>query len=133
MRSVTGRGKQEVENEAPQQADQYPPLDVSLDLRARGLDQPAVLDPRRTGRFAGAAGQAQADVLDVGGRDGGPLLGHLHHLVDAAARRIHLQAQLAIGGAGVQAQAAVDAAVQVEEFRRFGAGDLSNVHTDAPC
>ena len=47
------------------------------------------------------------------GRCGAPL-GHLDHLVDAAARRIHLQPQFAVRGAGVQAQAAVDAAVQVE-------------------
>ena len=64
-------------------------------------------------RFAAAAGQAQVDVLDVGRRDG-RAVGHLHHLVDAAARRIHLEAQLAIGRAGVQAKAAVDAAVEIE-------------------
>jgi len=33
----------------------------------------------------------------------------LNHLVDAPARRIHLHAQLPIGGASVQAEATVDA------------------------
>jgi len=38
---------------------------------------------------------------------------HLHHLINPAARGIHLQAQLAIGRTGVQTKTAVHAAVEV--------------------
>ena len=38
---------------------------------------------------------------------------HLHHLVNAASRRVHLDTELAIGGARLQAQAAMDTAVEV--------------------
>ena len=83
-----------------------------FDFGARGFHQPAVVHARRAGDLAAAAGQAQIDVFDVGRADG-RARGDLGHLVDASARRIHLQAQLAIGGAGVQAQATMDAAVQI--------------------
>ena len=43
--------------------------------------------------------------------------GDARHLIDTAARGIHFDAQIAIGGAGVQAQAAVDAAVEIDLMR----------------
>ena len=48
---------------------------------------------------------------------------HLHHLINAAARRIHFDVQLAIGGAGVQAQPAVHALVEIGLAR--GASDTA--------
>ena len=50
----------------------------------------------------------------------GAPFGDLHHLVDAAARRIHLHAQLAICRAGVQAETAMNATVQVEGLGLVG-------------
>ncbi len=87
-----------------------------LDLRARRLHQAPVLHARRAGRLAAPAGQAQADVLQIGAGDR-RAIGNLHHLVDAAARRIHLQTELAVGRAGVETQAAMHAAVQVDLLR----------------
>ena len=43
--------------------------------------------------------------------------GHLHHLIDAPARRIHLDAEFAISRAGVQAETAVHAAVEIDLLR----------------
>ena len=40
--------------------------------------------------------------------------GHPNHLVDAAARRTHLHSEFAVGGTGVQAEAAVNALIEVE-------------------
>ena len=92
------------------------PVDLRFDLRPRILHHAAIAHARGAGRFASAAGQAQADVLHVGRRDR-RAVGHLHHLVDAAARRIHLQTQLAIRRAGVEAEPAMHATVQVELAR----------------
>ena len=112
------RFKQMTEDEAAPQSRQPPWPGVRFDLRARVLYHAAVRHTRGTGRFAPAAGQAQVDVPYVGWRDG-RALGHLYHLVDAAARRIHLQPQLAVRRAGVQAKPAVDAAVQIELPRPY--------------
>ena len=92
-------------------------LDRLLDLRAGRFDQPSVLHSRRARRFAAAARQAEIEMLDVRRIDLRCARCHLHHLVDAAARRIHLHAQLAIRGAVVQAQTAVDAAVEIRLLR----------------
>src|SRR5439155_19838185 len=87
-----------------------------FDLTAGRLYQTAVLHSRRTRRLAAATGQAQPDVLDVGRPDRHSIR-YLHHLVNAAARRIHLHAQLAISGAGVQTEAAMDAAIEIGLLR----------------
>ena len=80
-------------------------LDRVLDLRAGSLHQPAVLHAGRTRRFAAAARQTKIEMLDVRRIDLRCARSHLHHLVDAAARRIHLHAELAIRRAVVQTQA----------------------------
>jgi hypothetical protein len=49
---------------------------------------------------------AGTDVIEVG-------LGNVDHLVDAAARGVRLQIPKAIGGAGVETNAAVDAAGEI--------------------
>ena len=85
------------------------PLIVLLDLRARFLQQMSVL---HAGGTRGLAIQAAETAVNVGNERIGqrqPALVNLQHLVDAAARRIHLRAQRAIGGAIVQTQAAVHA------------------------
>ena len=87
------------------------PRILPLDLRPRRFNQLAVFDPRGAGRFARPAVQAQVHVADKTLADREPAFVHRDHLVDAPARRIHLHAQLAIGGARVQAQAAMHAAV----------------------
>src|SRR3954470_9960766 len=86
---------------------------LRLDLGAGVFHHMTVADPRWTRRFAAAASQAEVDVLNVRRRDRGAVR-HLHHLVDAAARRVHLDAELAIGGAGVQTKTAMHATVEVE-------------------
>jgi hypothetical protein len=48
----------------------------------------------------------ETDVIEVG-------LGNVDHLVDAAARGVRLQIPKAIGGAGVETDATVDAASKV--------------------
>jgi hypothetical protein len=55
-----------------------------------------------------------ADVIEVG-------LGDVDHLVDAAARGVRLQIPKPIGGAGVETDAAVDAAGEIF-VRRILAG-----------
>ena len=103
-------------SQAAHQAAQKPVAGPRFDLRAGGLDQASVLDARGAGRFAAAAGQAQADMFLIGGRNGAAIR-HLDHLVDSAARGIHLQSQLAIGRTGVEAETAVDTAVEIGLLR----------------
>jgi hypothetical protein len=116
-------------------------LVVALDESACVLDKFAVLDGGGAGGFAGAAVEAFVDVLDerfgdlragrrtysrgrrghgdglrlsVFGADGSEIgLRNVDHLVNAAARRVSLQVPKAIGGAGVETDAAVDAAGEV--------------------
>ena len=92
-------------------------LDRILDLRAGSFNQPAILHARRTRRFASAAREAEIQMLDVGRIDLRFARRHLHHLIDAAARRIHLDAQLAIRRAVVQAQAAVHTSIEIRLLR----------------
>ena len=101
------------EHQAPQLAGEPAAVGVRFQFGARIFHHAAVGHARRASRFAAPAGQAKPDVLAVGIADGGSV-GYLDHLVDAAARRIHFDAELAIGGAGVQTQAAMHAAVQIE-------------------
>ena len=112
-RKGSARLQQLHEYQMPQFAREPAAVGVRFQFGARIFHHAAVAHARRAGRFAAPAGQAKADVLAVGIADG-RAVGHLDHLVDAAARRIHLQAELTIGGAGVQTQAAMHAAVQVE-------------------
>ena len=54
---------------------------------------------------------------------------HLFHLENPSARGIHFDVQLAIGGTGVQAQAAVDALVEIGLARGVGIGRSSEMFT----
>ena len=42
---------------------------------------------------------------------------HLNHLINPAARRIHLDAQFAVGRAGIQTKPAVDALIEIHLLR----------------
>ena len=112
-REGPARLQQVHEHQTPQLAREPAPMRVRLQFGARIFHHAAVAYARRAGGFAAPAGQAKIDVLTVGLADS-RAVGHLDHLIDAAARRIHLEAEFAIGGAGVQTQAAMHAAVQVE-------------------
>jgi hypothetical protein len=104
------------EHEAAHAAGEPSARAAHFDFRARIFHHAPVTHSRRTCRFASAARQAQVDVLLIGlcdGRSGG----HLHHLVNPSARRIHFQAQHTVRGARVQTQPAMHAAVQVELAR----------------
>ena len=85
---------------------------IRFNLGARGLHQSPVLHSRRTGAFATPAGEAEIDVFPIGIADG-LSLGDLNHLIDAPARRIHFDAEFAIGGTGVEAETAMHAAVEI--------------------
>ena len=103
-----------------------------FNLLARGFDQAAVGDAAGAGRLAGAAPQAQADVRDVGIPQRHGAARYLDHLVDAPARRVHLDAQLAVRGTGVQAQPAMNAAVQIDGRRRGRGVLVRGGHTASP-
>jgi hypothetical protein len=60
-----------------------------LNIGSRGFNQAAIFHARRTSRFAAAAGEAKVDVFFVSLSDRRAVC-DLHHLVNAAAGRIHL-------------------------------------------
>ena len=117
QRSHRGEGRarfQQVDENQPAHPARKPPAaGIRLNLRARILHHASISHAGRAGGFAAPAGQAEIDMLPVGFSDG-RAGGHLHHLVDAPARRIHLEAEFAVRGAGIETQPAVDAAVQIE-------------------
>src|SRR3990172_10028763 len=80
----------------------------ALDLGLGGLDQSTVGDPRRAGGLAGAAVEAELEVIHhrIGQRD--PPLGKRFDEKDPAARRIHLRPKLGVGRAIGEAEAAMD-------------------------
>ena len=111
-----GRWQQLAEHEIPHHAGEPGTSGVGFDIGAGRFHQAAVLDTGRAGAFAAAAGEAQIDMFAVGVADRLPF-GDLHHLIDAPARRVHFNAQFAVGGAGVQTQAAMHAAVEIGLLR----------------
>ncbi len=83
---------------------------IFRDLAARGFDQLAVFDSRRTRALAGAAIEASVHVVHERVTERETPLIHKLHLANATARRIGFEAPQAIRRAMVQAEAAVDAA-----------------------
>ena len=75
------------------------------------VDQPPVLDAGRAGSLARAAGEAPIEVV-AGGFAGRAALDELLDQVDASARTVELVARDAIGGAGRQAEPAMDAVAE---------------------
>src|SRR5438876_8036310 len=108
-----------LEKEPAQDTLEGGPAIIFLDLPACRLHQPPVFDAGRAGRLASPAIKTKIDVFDetLTQRQSSAL--HLDHLVDAAARRVHFQSQLAIRRAGVQAKPAVDTLGIVVPARRF--------------
>ncbi len=92
---------------------------LALELGARGFDQPVVLHAGGAGGHAGHAAQAPVEMLDVAVGEPGFAFGAQLHQVDAPAGRIHLFAPQRVGGAGGQAEAAVDALVVQFRCRRI--------------
>ncbi len=82
---------------------------ILLDLRARRFHQLAVLDARGAGRLAGAAIQALIDMFYEGIAQRQAALIDQHDLANTSARRIGFQAPEFVGGAVIQAQAAMNA------------------------
>ena len=84
-------------------------LVVFRDLRTRPLQQAAVGDARRARGLAVQATKAAVDVRHERIAQRQPAFVHLHDLVDAPARRIHLRAQRAVRRALIETQPAVHA------------------------
>ena len=85
--------------------------DMLIDDVAADVHQPAILHARRTGCFAGAAGQAAVQVhLRLGGDR--IALQHFLHQVDASARAVEFVAQQLISRAGGGAESAMHAGAQ---------------------
>jgi hypothetical protein len=120
-------GEEVLEDQFSQHARRKGTADTLFDLGSPSFHQAAVFDPGWARRFTSAAGKAQFDMLDVRLGDGGAV-GDLHHLVNSAARGIHLYVKLAISRAGVEAQSAVDALIQIA----YGGSQIRSAHTSVP-
>jgi len=101
-------------------------LVTAFDTCAGVFDQPPVFDAGWAGGFTSAAVKTLFDVLDEPIADarfrnslaGEFTLKDVEHLLDAATRRIRLEIPQSIGGAGIEAKAAADAASVVLVDRR---------------
>jgi hypothetical protein len=110
--------QQLAENEIARKARKKRTAIVACDACAGVLDELAVFDARGAGGFASAAIEAFIDMVDETGSERKDLLRGIglrggldaDHLADAAARRVRLEIPKAVGGAGVEAESAVDAA-----------------------
>jgi hypothetical protein len=103
-------GEKVPENEIARGASEPGTGIIALDARTGVLDEFSIFDAGGAGGFAGAAVEAFVDVVDEGIGDRLLVQLDLDHLVNAAARRIGFEVPQAISGAGVEAEAAVDAA-----------------------
>jgi hypothetical protein len=70
-------------------------------------------------------------VFLVGLRDRSPVV-DLQHLINSAAWGIHFETKFSIRGAGIKAEAAVDAAGEILLTGRIDDRTLRSVHTTAP-
>ena len=91
-----------------------------LDMDARLVHQPLIIDAGGTGGLAVQAGEAAVDVIDLLFGRRAALLQHVLHQHDAAARAVALIAQQHIGRTGRGADAAMDASAH----RRGGGAEL---------
>src|SRR5205807_5648900 len=101
--------REHAEEEGLQQAPRQRPRAVPLDVGARGLEQRAERHAGRTRGLAGAAAEAEVEMVRVGIGDVETAFRHRAHQIDAAAGRVHFFAEHAVGGTGREADAAVDA------------------------
>src|SRR2546428_10717422 len=91
-----------------------------LECRACVLDERAVADAGRTGRLAGAAGEAAVEMQPQRVRRLEPPRGELLHEMDAASWRLRLEAGEQIRRARFEAHSAVDAAARRLDVEREG-------------
>ncbi len=105
-----GFGEKVPENEIARGAGEPRAGIVAFDVRAGVLDEFSIFDAGGAGSFASAAVEAFVDVIDERFGDGLLVQLDLDHLVDAATGRIGFEVPEAIGGTGVEAEAAMDAA-----------------------
>src|SRR5271157_3349374 len=85
------------------------PVIMLDDLRTGAFQQASIRHARRTSGLAVHAAETTVNMGDERVAQRQPALVHLHHLVDAATRGIHLRTQRAIGWTLVQTKPAVDA------------------------
>ncbi len=104
--------------------------------RLGSLEQQAILHARRAGRLAGAAAQAEVDVGLKRTLQPDATVGRAAHQRDAPARAVHLQLIHRVGRAGGEAEATVDALVQlaaeVGRVEQVDVGHGSNYRVSAP-
>src|SRR5690242_1987510 len=96
---------------------------ILLDLRSCRLHQFAVLDSRRTRRFAGAAIKALVNMPDKRVAERQPSFVHENHLTNAPAGRIRFKSPQAISGAMIQAKAAVNTVKIIDVFGAVGTAE----------
>src|SRR3972149_11173180 len=97
------------------------------DAGSAGLHDASVGDARGAYRLAVAALEAEVQVGEGAGCGLDPLLGDRSYEVQPSARRFRLQARLRVGGAVLEAEAAVDAAGEVGVA--WGEGALRRHHS----
>ncbi len=95
--------------EIAQEPRQQRPFVLLFDLSACPLHDVPVLNAGGTSRLARQASQAAVDVRDKSFAHRHVAFVDVQHLIDAAARRIHLHTQNFVGRAMVQAKSAVHA------------------------
>jgi hypothetical protein len=86
---------------------------VAEDLGSGFFHELAIADAGRADGLTVAALEAKVEVADDGLADGDTALAQRAHEVEPAAGRLGLQTELPVGGAVVEAEAAVDAAQDV--------------------
>jgi hypothetical protein len=88
-----------------------------LELPARLFQQPSVRHARGAHRLARAAAEAEIEVVDEVVARLDPPLREPAHQVEAAARRVRLDLQLTVRRARGEAEAAVNAGVEIARAR----------------
>jgi hypothetical protein len=96
------------DGEAQQPVAQRTPV-MLLDMAARLIHQPLVIDAGGTGGLAVETGETTVDVVDLLGGGRAAFFQHVLHQNNAAARTVTLIAQHDIGRAGRGAEAAMHA------------------------
>src|SRR2546428_13551884 len=79
-----------------------------LDMFTGSLDQLAKLHTGRASGFTGTTAQATVHVIDKFSGNLHTSIGNCLHLINTATRGVHFYSQNSVGGAGGQAEAAVN-------------------------
>ena len=97
---------------------------ICLDIGPGRFHQAPVLHTGRASALAAPACQAQVDMFPVRIADRLPF-GNLHHLIDPAARRVHFNAELTVGGTRIQTESAMHAAVEIDLLRLVSRSNIA--------